>query len=418
MEKIDKLAIIFLAIVGFLAFVTFILYPLIPLFFGLEGREPPYCEYGDVDGNGVIDRMDFFAPTLTWDAKERADVDNDGDVDSYDKMLIYWYAEGYDIVFPVANKSSPYYQKDLPPYVEGMYGGVLGYAGEEIKLEAKVNDTNGEMLIAYLVLYKDGNRFYEFPERTVKPGQWIVETYTFPYAGEYQLYCFVRYKYRYIPWQSDYIDITIKPQPPPNQPPVADAGGPYYAKVNETILIDGSNSYDPNGYDDIFKFEWDLCGDGTWDYFSDKFYIMFSEEGEYDLILRVTDRGGLTDTDKTKIYVGQAPPSGKPVADFNYAIDGLTVTFYDASYDTDGYIVNWSWNFGDGKTDEGQIVSHTYSKAGTYYVTLTVTDNDGNTASKTLAVTVKEKGFSWWWVAGGIGFISVVGILYMRRRKK
>ena len=416
MERIDKLGIIFLAIVGFLAFVTFILYPLIPLFFGLEGREPPYCEYGDVNGDGLVARNDITYEPKTWDEIERGDVDNDGDFDAVDKALIYNYAIGGNVVFPVANKSSPYYQKDIPPYVESMSGGVLGYVGEEIALEAKVNDTNGEMLIAYLVIYKDGNRFYEFPERTVKPGQWIVETYTFPYAGEYQLYCFVRYKYRYIPWQSDYIDITIKPQGPPNQPPVANAGGPYYAKVNEPILIDGSNSYDPDGH--IVKFEWDLYGDGIYDYFSDKFYLTLPTEGEYDLILRVTDNSGLSDTDETKIYVGYTPPSGKPVADFNYAIDGLTVTFYDASYDPDGYIVNWTWDFGDGKTDEGQIVSHTYSKAGTYYVTLTVTDNDGNTASKTLAVTVEEKGFSWWWIAGGIGFISVVGILYMRRRRK
>lgn len=47
------------------------------------------------------------------------------------------------------------------------------------------------------------------------------------------------------------------------------------------------------------------------------------------------------------------------------------------SYDNDGYIVEWFWNFGDGTTGLGEIISHNYSSPGTYTVILIVTDNKG-----------------------------------------
>ena len=59
---------------------------------------------------------------------------------------------------------------------------------------------------------------------------------------------------------------------------------------------------------------------------------------------------------------------------------------FDASgsYDIDGYIVSYEWDFGDGTTGQGIAVGHTYSVAGLYTVTLTVTDDDGAIARETL----------------------------------
>jgi PKD repeat protein len=45
--------------------------------------------------------------------------------------------------------------------------------------------------------------------------------------------------------------------------------------------------------------------------------------------------------------------------------------------DPDGYIVTWSWDFGDGSTGFGEIVTHTYLSTGIFNVTLAVTDNEG-----------------------------------------
>lgn len=61
-----------------------------------------------------------------------------------------------------------------------------------------------------------------------------------------------------------------------------------------------------------------------------------------------------------------------------------------ASYDPDGTVVSWSWDFGDGGTGSGKIVTHTYSSAGSYLVNLTVTDGDSLTNSTTKLVSVLE----------------------------
>jgi hypothetical protein len=59
------------------------------------------------------------------------------------------------------------------------------------------------------------------------------------------------------------------------------------------------------------------------------------------------------------VFVGEAVP---PVADFTVTVDGVTVVV-DASpsYDPDGQIVSFDWDFGDGTTDSGMIATHTYT---------------------------------------------------------
>jgi len=58
------------------------------------------------------------------------------------------------------------------------------------------------------------------------------------------------------------------------------------------------------------------------------------------------------------------------------------------STDPDGTIVSYDWDFGDGSTDSGATVSHSYEDLGSHTATLTVTDNEGLTATTTAEVTV------------------------------
>lgn len=75
-----------------------------------------------------------------------------------------------------------------------------------------------------------------------------------------------------------------------------------------------------------------------------------------------------------------------PVAGFSWAADELTVSFTDTSTD-DGTLTH-AWDFGDGNTSTEANPVHTYADDGTYSVTLTVTDDDGNSDSHTAQVTV------------------------------
>lgn len=63
------------------------------------------------------------------------------------------------------------------------------------------------------------------------------------------------------------------------------------------------------------------------------------------------------------------------------------------SYDPDGTIISYRWDFGDGsKIEEGEEVKHTFTTPGIYMVTLTVTDDRGSTGTDTREIGVVSPG--------------------------
>ncbi|MFJ9696379.1 collagenase [Kitasatospora sp. NPDC101183] len=88
---------------------------------------------------------------------------------------------------------------------------------------------------------------------------------------------------------------------------------------------------------------------------------------------------------------GACTVGGAPTAAFTAAPSGLTAQFTDRSTETGGgTIASWAWNFGDGTTSTDQNPSHTYATAGSYTVSLTVTDGGGRTNSLSQSVTVSS----------------------------
>ena len=80
-----------------------------------------------------------------------------------------------------------------------------------------------------------------------------------------------------------------------------------------------------------------------------------------------------------------------PVASFTQNCTALVCEFDGSgSSDSDGSIVSYSWDFGDSNVASGAIVSHTYAANGTYYATLTVTDDGGALRSTLQTVNVSD----------------------------
>lgn len=84
-------------------------------------------------------------------------------------------------------------------------------------------------------------------------------------------------------------------------------------------------------------------------------------------------------------------PGQPPVAAFQAATDGLQVNVDGSgSKDPDGTVTSYAWDFGNGQQATGATASTTYAAAGTYTVTLTVTDASGMTGSVKHDVTVSK----------------------------
>ena len=108
---------------------------------------------------------------------------------------------------------------------------------------------------------------------------------------------------------------------------------------------------------------------------------------EYIVSVSVKDDDGETGITETTIQIKNRAPTAAAgddkITDTNQplAFDG------SASSDMDGKIKSYSWDFGDGQTAEGKIVSHIYKKTGTYTAMLTVRDNTGHESATSYDVT-------------------------------
>jgi len=161
-----------------------------------------------------------------------------------------------------------------------------------------------------------------------------------------------------------------------------------------TIQISASDTEDA---EDTLAVEWQIDG-GTWQaasynsangYYEASWETTQEAEGSHSLEARATDSDNNSTTASIAVTVDNVNDS--PVASFTYTASGLTVDF-DASdsYDPDGTITSYKWDFGDENAETGVTVSHTYASAGTYTVTLTVTDDDGATDTDSQDVTISE----------------------------
>jgi len=103
-----------------------------------------------------------------------------------------------------------------------------------------------------------------------------------------------------------------------------------------------------------------------------------------------TTRPAPTTTSTTLPRANAAPRANAGADQFTQTLTAITFDG-SASSDSDGTITAYNWTFGDGATASGRTVSHSYRTAGTYTVTLTVTDDDGARASDTATAHVSNR---------------------------
>ncbi|MEL4304261.1 PKD domain-containing protein, partial [Methanococcoides sp. LMO-2] len=185
--------------------------------------------------------------------------------------------------------------------------------------------------------------------------------------------------------KTGYITVALS-----NQPPVADANGPYFGDESSFIIFNASNSTDLDG--SIVSYEWDLDDDGEFDDGTGVTVTnTWSDDYSGNVSVRVTDDEGSTDIDTTTLTVNNVAPvvDAGPDQTVNVGEDVVfSGSFTDlGSLDTHTIF----WDFGDGNTTEGTLTPvHTYAGSGVYYVILTVIDDDGASTSDTATVTVSD----------------------------
>jgi PKD repeat protein len=170
--------------------------------------------------------------------------------------------------------------------------------------------------------------------------------------------------------------------------PVADAGGSYEGSIEAKVEFDGSGSSDKDG--EIDKYKWDF-GDGNTAK-GKKPDHKYQESGKYTATLTVTDDSGDKDSDTAKVTIGEGnlPPKANAGGSYKGEVDERVEFDGSASSDPDGKIKKYNWDFGDGKSDSGEMPDHKYDEAGTYTVTLEVKDDDGAWGSDSTTTVIVD----------------------------
>ncbi len=158
--------------------------------------------------------------------------------------------------------------------------------------------------------------------------------------------------------------------------------------TSEVIVFNAGESYDPDGM--IVSYFWNF-GDGT-NATGAIVAHSYADNGIYTVTLTVTDDDdAVASAEATKTILNR-PPTASFTESAEIVYVGEIIYFNASeSYDPDGYIIGYFWNFGDGTNATGVTVEHSYGDNGTYIVTLTVTDDDGATANSTSTKTVLRR---------------------------
>ena len=117
---------------------------------------------------------------------------------------------------------------------------------------------------------------------------------------------------------------------------------------------------------------------------------------KYYFVVSSMDRSGNSAISSECRFTTTGMINQPPIASFTYTpenpVANQTITFNASdSYDLDGTIISYEWDFGDGTNGTGEIVEHSYSSAGNYTVNLTLTDDSNSEKYTGIIIPVRTR---------------------------
>ena len=194
--------------------------------------------------------------------------------------------------------------------------------------------------------------------------------------------------------------------------PVADFD--FTVNPSNTLIVDATISSDPEGK--TLSYEWNFGeGSGWISGMSSNVMWGYDEGGTYNVQLKVTNSLGFSTTISKSINMGPTAPPAQIDVTYDYRGMGnqAEITFYtQANLPNNGYIINWDWNYGDGSPINSGFIPNTYHyyTAGTYQMSVVMTDNQNNQTTITKEITIYDD-YTWPWIqydAQGEGYMATV----------
>ena len=183
-------------------------------------------------------------------------------------------------------------------------------------------------------------------------------------------------------------NITKVEPPPDDHAPVAKIDGPAASVEGSEMSFSAKSSTDPDG--DPVRYQWTF-GDGGVDS-GDVVKHTYADNGSETVRLVVRDTQGLADTAALTIAVANAPPQIASITAPTSAVALPDSVKIDVAVSdpgkADSLTVSFDWGDGKKNTVPKAHGAHKYGTVGHYTVQVTVTDDDGASASKTAAIDV------------------------------
>lgn len=187
-----------------------------------------------------------------------------------------------------------------------------------------------------------------------------------------------------------------------NQPPVADAGGPYTVAEGSSVTLDGTGSSDPDPGDTL-TYAWDLDNDGVFETAgATADFAGLDGPASHAVTLQVCDPQAACGTDTATVEVTNVVPTaaaGAAVTVYRNEAVALTAAWSDPAAALDAPYA-WTWDLdGDGVTDASGAdvygapapATASFATEGLYDLTFTVTDADGASGEDSVRVTVLNR---------------------------